>query len=271
MPHSTANTANAKIAKNKSEKLKKDLAKWKNKSLKGLTNLLSQIEDMNHSLNSPELDFDNENNKMKLEALNSSKHINLITYAFYKLFNSIEMITHETPCKIDLIMTRIMQFVLKGTYYFTYNKSGSPNNMMKALAYKGVNTSLCLEKCELSDEYNNNFDCCSICLEGYEVGDKIALLPCRHHCHSQCVSKWILKNANSSIKPSSMKVLDKAFSMISQPTSPPDEIKLAEYSIKKELSHINCCPMCRSNLVDLEFSQESVSAYTSLLHRKNNV
>jgi len=33
---------------------------------------------------------------------------------------------------------------------------------------------------------------CSICLEEYETGDEITILPCFHRFHTHCVASWLL-------------------------------------------------------------------------------
>jgi len=42
---------------------------------------------------------------------------------------------------------------------------------------------------------DHSLDACTICLDDYEVGDKLRCLPCGHPFHANCIGKWLVERS----------------------------------------------------------------------------
>ncbi|XP_021842005.1 E3 ubiquitin-protein ligase RING1-like [Spinacia oleracea] len=51
-----------------------------------------------------------------------------------------------------------------------------------------------LEIKKAEDEFATHDNCCSVCLEGWEKGDDVKILPCGHYFHPACADEWLLTN-----------------------------------------------------------------------------
>ena len=48
-----------------------------------------------------------------------------------------------------------------------------------------------MKQFNLKSKELDNSDCCSICIEEYDIGDKIVKFPCGHEFHKLCVHPWL--------------------------------------------------------------------------------
>ena len=73
--------------------------------------------------------------------------------------------------------------------HHTYNDINRHHKRCKS---KGINNINLIEENQIKNiNAYNEYKNCSICLENYELGDKISYLPCFHFYHSKCIKKWL--------------------------------------------------------------------------------
>lgn len=70
------------------------------------------------------------------------------------------------------------------------------------LSRAGVSADGCLERSELlarlREAGGSSGETCSICLEDYEPGDVLRVLPCKHRLHIECCDRWLLSSTDYS-------------------------------------------------------------------------
>ena len=64
------------------------------------------------------------------------------------------------------------------------NTRGASETLVRSLGFKRFKTDL------VPKEDSN----CAVCLNEYQIKEKIRFLPCRHHFHKKCIDKWLLLN-----------------------------------------------------------------------------
>eukprot|EP00039_Didymoeca_costata_P020082 m.340003 g.340003 ORF g.340003 m.340003 type:complete len:194 (-) comp19076_c0_seq1:245-826(-) len=73
----------------------------------------------------------------------------------------------------------------------------SVKELRALLKRRQVNTENVLEKDELLSLFETSGSwtaSCTICLDDYEHGDVLRILPCRHFFHIQCIDKWAVES-----------------------------------------------------------------------------
>lgn len=61
----------------------------------------------------------------------------------------------------------------------------------RELAPVSVVSRLDIKIFQLTDEKEEEEDSCAICLEEYQSGNELRLLPCNHQFHALCVDAWL--------------------------------------------------------------------------------
>ena len=100
-----------------------------------------------------------------------------------------------------LAMTLIAMVVVAcvlTTFYFVQRQRGAGAGPQSVAAARGTGRATAAQvrklKCirfRRSSVLPHGADSCSICLEDFEVGDKVKLLRCEHAFHQKCVDKWL--------------------------------------------------------------------------------
>jgi len=81
-------------------------------------------------------------------------------------------------CFVIAISIFVVKFAI---HFYKIRKNRFPKSALKKIPTK---------KYQKSDKY----DTCPICLNEYEEGVKIRILPCEHAYHIECIDKWLLRN-----------------------------------------------------------------------------
>lgn len=109
-------------------------------------------------------------------------------YYYYSKF----FLSYLIQMLIILYLIKIIKYV-----YYRQNNYEIINNINNKIKIKKL-----LNNIKIIN-YNKNTKTysskCVICLDKYNINDKIRILPCSHDYHSHCIDKWIIDNFNCPI------------------------------------------------------------------------
>ena len=97
----------------------------------------------------------------------------------------------ETPADMDAVLTRLR---LTPTELWEPADQLSVHELRRRVRPRNPPP---LERSDLEDAYNSDFDVCSICAEPWAPGDVYRQLKtCRHVFHIECIDRWALSSAD---------------------------------------------------------------------------
>jgi len=79
--------------------------------------------------------------------------------------------------------------IVCGVMIYLVRKQTTPNSASNRLIKK-----MTVEKSFKEGLFNKEDSTCAICLSEYEENEKIRILRCEHHFHSECIIVWLKKN-----------------------------------------------------------------------------
>ncbi|MES1903655.1 MAG: E3 ubiquitin-protein ligase znrf3, partial [Paramarteilia canceri] len=102
----------------------------------------------------------------------------------YRLYPQYEISTNSSIPIFSPFVTQVKKS----------NKTNSPSYSFTEWSYFNFDQRA-LGKHATDDKKSNESSSCSICLDKYEVGDKMKTIPCMHFFHSKCIDNWLLRDS----------------------------------------------------------------------------
>ncbi|KAI9255529.1 hypothetical protein BY458DRAFT_519884 [Sporodiniella umbellata] len=95
----------------------------------------------------------------------------------------------DWPLK-DLFFMVLVSPCVMTFFFYTFWRLRQKMQQKKELAPASVVSQLGIKI--FSSEESEAMDGCAICLEDYQPGHELRLLPCKHHFHALCVDGWLI-------------------------------------------------------------------------------